>query len=33
LKMYPDRAFTHPVSKQVLEGRAMEQISQNPVQG
>jgi hypothetical protein len=26
LKMYPDRAFTHPVSKQVLEGRAMEQV-------
>lgn len=28
LKMFPDRAFTHPVSKQVLEDRAMEQVGQ-----
>lgn len=28
LKMFPDRAFTHPVSKQVLEDRALEQVGQ-----
>lgn len=29
LKMFPDRAFTHPVSKQVLEDRALEQVGQD----